>query len=432
MTFLSPLPLVLAGAVALGVLALHLLTTRRPPPTMLPTARFVPLTETRAVARTSRPTDLLLMVLRMLAVLLIGAAFARPVFDASGPAIRTVVMLDVSRAVADPAAARAAAAAQMGEGGALVVFDTAAHELVGTTDSLVTPDSAPGASRAAVGSMSPAFVVARRAAARIARGADSVRLVLVSPLVEGAVDAATPGLRGAWPGRVEVVRVAAATDTARGDPATLVTPLEDDPLAPAVAAVGGLRGAPRVRIVRAASAEPVSPAADLAGADVLIIWPAAFDDSIAPAGVTAFDPSGDGSTTIVAPLGRLPLDTTTAGARVIARWNDGSAAAVQAPADGGCVRHVGIGVPLAGDLTLRAPFTRFLEVLLAPCGGTVGAPLPDEAIAFLQPAEAAPLASAADVAASVTGEGSRWPLILLVAATALLVVELLARRRSPA
>lgn len=416
MTFLSPWPLLLASAVALGVVALHLLTTRRPPAAMLPTARFVPLAEARAVARTSRPTDLLLLALRVLAVLFIGAAFARPVFDATGPAVRTVVMLDVSRAVADPAAARALAATEIGEGGALVVFDSAARELpVDSLDS-VRP------MHTAVASLSAALVVARRAAARIARGADSVRLVLVSPLVEGSLDAATPTLRAAWPGRLELRRVAAATDTARGEPATLVTPLDDDPLAPAVADVGGLRGGHRVRIIRDSVA-----AAAVTDADVLVVWPAILDDSIAPAGVTAFDPAGPGSATVVAPLARIGVDTSAQGARVIARWNDGAAAAVQVPAGEACVRYIGAGVPLAGDLTLRAPFTRFLETLLAPCGGVVGAPLPDSAVDWL--ASTSPLASAAVLAASSPVQGDRWPLILLAIAIVLLVTELFARRR---
>lgn len=419
MTFLSPWPLLLAGAVALGVVALHLLTTRRPPTAVLPTARFVPLAEARAVARTSRPTDLLLLALRVLAVLLIGAAFARPVFDAAGPAVRTVVMLDISRAVADPAAARALVETEIGEGGALVVFDSAAREL--PVDSLASI----GAGRVAVGSLSPALVVARRAAARIARGADSVRLVLVSPLVDGALDAATPGLRAAWPGRLELRRVAAATDTVRGAPATLVTALEDDPLAPAVADVGGLRGGHSVRIIR----ESTGAAAGASDADVVVYWPATFGDSIAPAGVTAFDPSGTGSATIVAPLARLSVDAAAAsdGARVIARWNDGAAAAVQVPAGETCVRYVGVGVPLAGDLTLRAPFTRFLETLLAPCDGVVGAALAGSAVDWL--ASAAPLASAAVLAASSPAQGGRWPLVLLAIATVLLVAELFARRR---
>ncbi|HET8770526.1 MAG TPA: BatA domain-containing protein [Gemmatimonadaceae bacterium] len=423
MTFLSPWPLLLSGAVALGVVALHLLTTRRPPAAVLPTARFVPLAEARAVARTSRPTDLLLLALRVLAVLLIGAAFARPVFDAAGPAVRTVVMLDISRAVADPAAARALAEAEIGEGGALVVFDSAAREL--PLDSLATV----GPGRGAIGYLSPALVVARRAAARIARGADSVRLVLVSPLVDGALDAATPVFRAAWPGRLDLRRVAAATDTARGAPATLVTALEDDPLAPAVADVGGLRGGHRVRIVRESTGAVTGVAAGASDADVVVYWPATFEDSIVPAGVTAFDPAGTGSATIVAPLARLSVDAAAAsdGARVIARWNDGTAAAVQVPAGENCVRYVGVGVPLSGDLTLRAPFTRFLETLLAPCNGVVGAPLAGSDVDWL--ASTAPLASAAVLAASSPAQGDRWPLILLAIATVLLVAEVFARRR---
>ncbi len=57
MSFLAPWMMAAGVLAAMGVFALHLLTTRRPPAVMLPTARFVPESEVRAVARASRPTS---------------------------------------------------------------------------------------------------------------------------------------------------------------------------------------------------------------------------------------------------------------------------------------------------------------------------------------------------------------------------------------
>lgn len=427
MSFLAPLSLALGAAVAVAVVVLHLLTTRRPPPVVLPTARFVPPGEARAVARSKRPTDVPLMLLRMLAALLVGAAFARPVMDAAGPSVRTVVLLERSRAVADAPAAAAIAREQVGEGGAIVVFGDSAREVMG--DSL---DAARPAANA--GSLSAAFVAARGAAARIAPGADSLRLVVVSPLVAGSVDAATATLRAGWPGRIELRRVAAVSDTARGATAELLTPLDDDPLAPAMQRLGAVRGAHAVRVQRGAwRAADSAWAADGAGR-VLIAWPARFEGAPAPLGVTAFGSprAADDAPvrTLVAPLARMPLGEPGAGDRVIARWNDGSPAALQRGIGEGCVRMVGVGVPLAGDLTLREPFMGFLEALAEPCEGLVGEPLDESMLGWLGSDDGTPLAPARSLAAADDARTSRLPALLLAAALLLLAAEQLLRRRA--
>ena len=74
--FLAPIYL-LAAAAAVLPLALHLWWRRKPRPLPFSTLRFLD----DAVARTrrsSRLTHLLVLLLRMLAVLLVAAAFARP------------------------------------------------------------------------------------------------------------------------------------------------------------------------------------------------------------------------------------------------------------------------------------------------------------------------------------------------------------------
>ncbi len=429
MSFLAPLSLALGAAAAVAIYALHLLTTRRPPPMPLPTARFVPPGEARAVARAKRPTDVPLMLLRMLAVLLVGAAFARPVIDAAGPSVRTVVLLERSRAVADAAAAAALARTEVGEGGAVVVFGDSARA--------VPLDSLEGLAAASVaaGSLSAAFVAARGAAATIAPGADSLRLVVVGALTAGSVDAATPTLRAAWPGRVEIRRVASVADTAVGPRAELRSPLDDDPLAPAVERLGGLRGGHEVRIVRGPLA-PADSAWVRGGAGrVLVEWRAQFGAAAGPLGATAFGSdraANEASTrTIVAPLARLPLDSTDVGAEagIIARWNDGAPAAIQRPLHQGCVRTIGIGIPLAGDLTLREPFTELLAALTEPCDGLVGAALPDDALGWLT-GDTPTLAPARLLAASDDARRSRLPAYLLALALLALIAEQLLRRRA--
>ncbi len=419
MTFLAPWMLAAGAAAALTVVALHLLTTRRPPPAILPTARFVPESDVRAVSRATRPTDLLLLALRALAVLLIGAAFARPVPDAPGPQVRTVVALEWSRAIADPFAARAAAGAALragGEGAALVLFDTSAH--VVTSDPLEVLDTL-GAPRVAAGRFSPMLVAARTAARTLARGADSVRLVVHTAAAGDAADAATLALRAEWPGRIELQRQAGTADTLPAPRAVLVSALVDDPLAPALERLPLRRGAHPVRVVR--SVPTAADSAWQAGAGqgaVLIVWP--LEEGAIVDAVTAFGALG--AVTVVAPLARGGVPD----GRVIARWRDGTPAAAEIRVGTGCLRHVGIGLPRAGDITLRDNFARLLEVMVEPCGGARPPALDDAALAWLT--APGPLATGAALAENSGGDG-RWPAWLLGAALALLVTEQLLRRR---
>ncbi|MEQ1691099.1 MAG: BatA domain-containing protein, partial [Gemmatimonas sp.] len=68
----------LAIAGALSIAALHLLSVQRPPELLLPTTRFLPERVVHAVARTNRPSDLALLLLRMAALLAAGLAVAGP------------------------------------------------------------------------------------------------------------------------------------------------------------------------------------------------------------------------------------------------------------------------------------------------------------------------------------------------------------------
>jgi len=429
MSFLAPWMMIAGIVGALGVVALHLLTTRRPPAVMLPTARFVPESDVRAVARASRPTDVLLLALRALAVLAIAAAFAQPVPDAPGAQVRTVVALEWTTAVADIEAARAKAKEYLSRGNALVVFDTAARELPQEAlDTLSAPS--PLLRRA---TLSPMFVRAHDAGMRIARGADSVRLVVIAGVTADGLDAATPNWRASWPGRVEVVRLAMQADTSATPTLEVSGVLPDDPLQPALASLRAGRGAHGVRLARAeATTADTAWVREVTGA-VLVLWPAtaasadvardgsidARADTVISAGVVALD--GGEAVPLVAPLMRRAVPE----GRVVARWRDGMPAVTERVYGNGCVRSVGVGIPVAGDLTLRPPFAHFLEAMLAPCGGARGVVLPDSALPWLHAegvlADGPTLAAAAPMSSPLT----KW---LLLIAALLLAVEQVVRR----
>lgn len=414
MSFLAPWMMIAGVVGAIGVFALHLLTTRRPPAVMLPTARFVPESDVRAVARASRPTDVLLLVLRALAVLAIAAAFAQPVPDAPGAQVRTVVALEWTTAIEDLEGARSQARAYRGRGSALVVFDTAAREVPPEAlDTLSAPS--PLLRRAA---LSPMFVRALDAGRRIARGADSVRLVVLTGVSPDGLDAAAPTWRATWPGRVEVVPLAVQSDTTISPRLEVSGLLPDDPLEPALELLRAGRGAHAVRLVRTgASAADSAWVREVAGA-VLVVWPATVATATA-AGVVAFD--GGHAIPLVAPLMRHPVPE----GRVVARWRDGASAGTERGYGNGCIRSVGVGLPVAGDLTLRPPFAHFLEAMLAPCGGTRGAVLPDSALPWLRGegglADGPTLAAGGRTSSPLT----TW---LLLCAMVLLVSEQLVRR----
>ena len=122
MTFLAPGFFFASLAVAAAVVALHFIVTRQPRAAVLPTARFVPDLPATATARATTPSDFLLMLLRVLLVLAVGAALARPVFKPSRTASARVILVDASRAVGDISAIRDSALHYYREGDAVVVF----------------------------------------------------------------------------------------------------------------------------------------------------------------------------------------------------------------------------------------------------------------------------------------------------------------------
>ncbi|HEV8410733.1 MAG TPA: BatA domain-containing protein [Gemmatimonadaceae bacterium] len=409
MSFLAPAWIGAAVAAALGAVLLHLITTQRPPASVLPTARFVPAGDARASSRAARPADLPLLALRCVALLLLGAAFAGPVTRPGGTSLARVIVADRSRGAQGDV--RDSARTLFQNGDALVLFDSAASVVTsGAADSIGALTS--GRAR---GSLSAALVGARRAARELAQRADSVELVVVSPLTGDELDAASAGMFANWPGRARLVRSAAAR---HGSPAvTLVSDDADDALRPVVAALNAesARGAAgAVRIVRAAASAADSAAARAGAA--LVVWPRA---GAAPATAQGLLAAG---ATMVAPLARISLP---AGGAIVARWADGAPAAAEWPLGAGCVRMIGAGLPAAGDISLQPAFFSVARALLAECSGAaMGAPAADSvAKSFARPGPAA-------TAAALRSGEENSPLApwLFGAALLLLVGELFVRR----
>lgn len=421
MTFLAPGFLIAAGIVAAGVGVLHLIITREPSVFRLPTARFAPEIETRERSRAIEPRHLLLMLLRMAVVLVIGAALARPVLAPARTSLIRIVLLDRSRAVADPREAADSARRQVRPGDVLIGFDSAAAELSEPADSL-----AAWARNPARGRLSTALIAGLRAASRHRARADSIELVLISAMAREQVDAATDSIRRLWPASITVVPVTARTDTAstsvtlRGGP--------DDPLRYALPPASAAPGAIPVVVVRGTPAALDSQVTVAGG--VLVVWP---EPPVVPEGWQIGRPDtvgavAAGPAVVVAPFVRTATHPESDAAPVIARWVDGTPAATERPAGQGCSRAVTVPVPRIGDLVLEPRFRRLVAELTAPCGGRVDwTPIDTTRLARLADAARPARALAAGLAPveQVPAPWSRW---LLVLALLLLAGEWLGRR----
>ena len=386
MTFLAPAYLVAAAGASVILVALHFLATKRPEASPLPTIRFVP--EQRAVAtvRHVRLSHLLLLLLRVAIVLAIGAALAGPLLQAARAPLVRVVVADLSRASASPAAARDSARAWLREGDALVLVDSTVRTIAeGGRDSLAA--MVPGSAAASgPGALSASLVAALRQASVLRDRADSVELVLVSPFAASAVDAATMALRSRWPGRARLVRLVPASPATSGAQVEVAWAGAERPV----------RAIPRARM-------------DTAGAVVA------------------------GQDIVVAPFQRrweYPADSVR-GARVTARWMDGAPAAIEWPLADGCGRSTVVPRDTVGDLVVRPEFARLTTALGAPCAAEA------MSAGSLAPPQLAMLAGGPEAAAAgelSAREGRRSPLApwLLALAALLAGAEWLVRRRGSA
>jgi len=369
MTFLAPGFFLASLAVAAAVVALHFIVTRQPRAAVLPTARFVPDLPATATARATRPSDLLLMLLRVLIVLAAGAGLARPIFKPSRTASARVILVDASRAVNDVALVRDSARRYYRDGDAVVVFDSSARQIrTKPVDSLTALHSSKAA-----GNISAALVAAFRAASGLRDNADSLELVVVSPFDASELDAATDSIRKLWQGRARIVK-AGFSEAAPASALTAVRlhAAQGDPLAISVAKLGPA-GLTSARIVR------YDPSADdlswASGGHALVDWPVNGRPRGAISRAHADTVGGvvSGASIVVASFPRrwiFPSDSTR-GAQVVARWVDGEPAALEWPQNSGCVRSVSVPVNPVGDLPLSTNFVRFVAAMSGICSSGV-------------------------------------------------------------
>jgi len=393
MTFLAPGFLFASLAVAAAIVALHFIVTRQPRAAILPTARFVPDTRATTVAPARRPSDLLLMLLRVLLVLAAGAGLAKPVLTPSRGAEARVILVDVSSATRD------SVRAIYRTGDAVVAFDSAARVVTGNVaDTLAA--LRPTIRR---GNLSAALIAALRAGSSLRDRADSLELLIVSPFAREEFDAATDTVRKLWPGRAKLVRVVGpATDTAAGASSLTISSAPDDPLSVTVAlarttaTAGGLidRGViPNERRgMSSEEAAAASPAARPGGAasrqasmqarasegDIprrsdapRIEWPAQSRPRLATQRPVRDTVGGvmAGDAVVVSTFDRqwsYPPDSLR-GAEVIARWVDGEPAAIEKPDGTGCTRSIAVPVTPVGDFAIRRDFVRFVAALSGAC-----------------------------------------------------------------
>jgi hypothetical protein len=412
-SWLIPTALAVAAVGAIATIALHFIARSRPVAEPLPTARFIPDRAIHARTRSIALTDVLLMLLRLAAVVLLGFAVAGPVFAAGGKVSR-IIVADRSRSVANVDAVRDSVRTYLRQGDQLIAFDSSASLARATTvDSIV-------ATRAR-GSLSAAIASATRAGVRAASTADSAEVVLISAYTSDELDAATLKLRAAWPGRIRVVRVPVA-ELQQKQTRVDVRAAPNDAVAAGLSLLPALE-AP-VRVVRDATT-PADSAWARDG-NVLVHWPASDRDADWPrrASIDAVGGIAAGQATLV---GRFPRLWALEG-NAVARWADGQPAVVEHSVGHGCIRDVGLLVDDSSDLTLRAAFRSLAYELLAPCGDQrSGTPLDSATMAAI--AGSGPLAPSANLRDTST-EKSRWTPWLLFAGALALIAELSVRRAS--
>jgi hypothetical protein len=420
-SFVAPLWLAVAGAIGVGVVVAHLFSTDVPPRDVLPTVRFVPEGAPMAVLRTRRLTDLFLLLLRLLAVALLGFALAGAHVKRDGP--RRVVVADLSRAVGAMQHVRDSVRALAVDGSVIVAIDSVAGRV--TQDSL-DRRAVPSPGR---GSLSAGIAAAHRALSPDRRA--GAELLIVSPVVREQVDSATRRLLAFWDGPIRVVRVSAAPS--RSLPGWEVRAVADDPVAAALGEDAPRGPAERpigARLVRTLPTHMDSLwARDSGGA--LVLWPGESGGEPLERRAVADSQFGVAAGKAVVIETFLRQLQPRAGT-VLARWMDGAPAASERPLGRGCVREVAIPVDPVGDVALRESFRAVARSFVEPCGGA-----PDLQLADLTALLPAPDEATADtdvrarngpsVSQSVEARESIW---FAVTALAALLAEQLLRRRN--
>jgi hypothetical protein len=403
-TFGSPAFLLAGALAALVPLALHLIRRRPPGRAPLPTERFLT-PDPRTSVRISRPTDVLLLALRMLLLVLAGAGFARPAWIASPEGTSEIVLLDRGAAMSlgnGWATALSVARERLlgADGrslGEFVLFDTAAVRVPRRRVTTALFDSLAATPPSAAAVRYAAALRAIPVAVNELRGADSVRVTLVTrPRWGGWSDGLTSLRSAVWPGSIDLVALpdlptpnAAAGDSTEPPRGTAIVVAPGDgsgdfPVA-ALQAVGWTARAQSpdqplpgdaTLVVVTAPMPPssVTQAVALArGGATLLATPAAAA-SLGPvlpwAGRMRVDSAGGA---MVFPDGsRLPGAAMrvdggpAAGASTVAAWQDGRAAAASRRLDRGCILFVSTEIG-RGGMVLDAAYPRALDRLARGC-----------------------------------------------------------------
>lgn len=425
MTFLAPGFFFASLGVAAVVVALHFIVTRQPRAGILPTARFVPDLPANATARATRPSDLLLMLLRVLLVLAAGAGLAKPIVKPSRGAEARVILMDVSRSVTDSAALRDSVRALYRNHDAVVVFDSSARVLAGNASDSIR------ASRFthARGNLSAALVAAMRAGSSLRDLADSIELVIVSPFAAEETDQATDSIRSLWKGRARLVNVRGGSpDSVRASRNLEISSTASDPLQVTALKSQEVPGATGL-IVRSGVVDSAR-ASDRA----LIQWPIAERPrfAVARSGRDTIGGVVAGDALVVSAFERrwtYPEDSIR-GSEVVARWVDGQPAAVETPTANGCVRSVAIPVAPAGDLVIRRDFVRLVAALSADCASRTGMrPADPQTVARLAGSGGLAPRDAFRPRGDIRSDLAPWLLGLAIATA---IAELFVRRRKTA
>jgi len=345
----TPWVLWLSGVAALGVVLAHLLSVGRPPELALPTTRFVPAGPLDAVSRARALRDLVLLCLRVLAVLLAGAAFAGITMAPTRVPRGTLLVLDLPRFASDTMAWRDSVRAQLDAGAPVLGVVTGDGRVV-AGEAMALRAFADTLSLTSGGlhtsSLAAALLAARREASGIAVGVDSMSLVVVSALRDDAVTPALPAARAMWPGRVDVAVV-------------LPVSLLDTTVPSPIRTVFGVPRADDSTFARQGG--------------VLVVWPDSTQGNAAAPPDSGFAVAARGLA-MVTPMRRVPrvpLDATP-----IAWWPDGTVAIGETSLDAGCVRWVGFTAP-AGDALLTGSARGVRAALDGPCGDTAPPRLSD-------------------------------------------------------
>jgi hypothetical protein len=425
MTFLAPAYLLGALVVASGIALLHFIVTKQPRSSVFPTARFVPELPAKAASRAARPSDLLLMLLRILMVIAAGAGLARPVVQPSRVTLGRVILVDVSRAVAN---AREVADSVRGVSGAealILAFDSTARRISGATADSISRLQ-PSGTR---GNLSPALISALRAASELRDRVDSVELIIVSPFLAEQADAATNEIRALWPGRARLVRVSARAASATDE--TTIGFIGDgaDPLRVTADIISRKSGTIPVRVLRRATDASNTSAVE----GIIVSWPISDRPPLAVVRARVDSPGAvvTGNAVVVAAFERrwsYPVDSLR-GATVIARWVDGEPAAIE-KSNGAetCTRSVAIPVTPVGDLAIRPELARLVRDLTAPCGDPVSTiPSGRGALEALRGGAALAPASAFQSKSNIPSPLAPWLLGLALVAA---IAEVLVRSRT--